>query len=350
MKKLLTTFFVAIGMIVLIVIMFDLSQKLDTFIENKAPLNKIIFNYYLNYIPYFVNLFGYLFFFIAVVFVTSRLAVRSEIVAILNGGISFARLLRPFIMTAFFVAVLGLLLTNLFLPQVNKNRLEFEKVYYRNPYRNNLMNIHIQKQKDKYVYVERFDNLRNVGYRFTEETFSNNTITKKIYADKIIYDSTTGCWDMQNCIIRTINGKYETMQREDVQKINLGLKPIEFNIGTVKVEELTYKELNDKIEKEKLKGSKLIRVLQVEKSQRLINPVAYIVLTIIGVSLSCRKTRGGMGLNLAFGIALAFTFILIMKITTVMATESDLYPALSLGIPIIIFFFVSLYLLKKAPK
>jgi lipopolysaccharide export system permease protein len=330
--------------------MFDLTAKLDDFIQNKVPLSKIIFNYYLNYIPYFVNMFGYLFFFIAVVFVTSQLASRTEIIAILNGGVSFKRLLRPFILTATLVALFSLGLTNFVLPKVNVTRLEFEKNYYRDPYRNNLNDIHIQKQANIYIYVQRFDNSRNVGYRFTQETFSENSMVRKLYADVITYDSLTKLWKMENWIDRTINGKYETIDRGFNKTIDLKIIPTDFNVGTIKPEELDYQQLNAAIEKEKLRGSKLIRTLLVEKYQRLINPAAYIVLTIIGVSLSCRKTRGGMGLHLALGIALAFIFILIMKVTTVMATQSNLHPSLSVGVPIIVFFVLSLYLMKKAPK
>ena len=349
-RMLLSTFIVAIMLIVFVVIMFDLTQKLDAFIQNKAPLSQIIFNYYLNYIPYFVNMFGYLFFFIAVVFVTSKLASRTEIIAILNGGVSFARLLRPFIITASFVAVMNLGLTNIVLPKINATRLNFEKTYYRNPYRNNLSNIHIQKQKDTYLYVQRFDNFLNIGYRFTQEKFSGNSMTQKLYADVITYDTVTRLWKMENWINRTINGKYETMERGFNKTIDLKIIPEDFNIGTIKPEEMDHAQLEAAIVKEKLRGSKLIRVLLVEKYQRLINPAAYIVLTIIGVSLSCRKARGGMGLHIAIGIALAFAFIIVMKATTVMATQSDLHPSLSIGIPIIIFSFISIFLARKAPK
>jgi lipopolysaccharide export system permease protein len=166
----------------------------------------------------------------------------------------------------------------------------------------------------------------------------------------ITYVSVSDLWNMQNWTRRTINGKYETMSKGFTKQIDLVLKPNEFNIGTIKPEVLNYNALNKQIKKEQMRGSKLVRTLQVERYQRIINPLVYIVLTIIGVSLSCRKTRGGMGLSLAFGIALAFAFILIMKVTTVMATASTLHPALSLGIPIIIFGIASLYLMKKSPK
>ncbi|MDR1006434.1 MAG: LptF/LptG family permease [Bacteroidales bacterium] len=351
-KKLIATFVVAIALIIAVVIMFDLAQKLDDFIQNKVPLSKIIFDYYLNYIPNFANMFGYLFFFIAVIFVTSRLAARTEIIAILSGGISFLRLLRPFIFTALLVAIFNLFLTNFVLPHVNKNRLEFERVYYRNPYKNNLYNIHIQLSKGKYVYVQRFDNVRNTGYRFTEEIFSDNTdsIRSKLSADLLIYDSVRKQWLVENWIYRTINGKYETMTRGYRKSINLSMKPNDFNIGTIKPETLTNKALNAKIDEERMRGSKLVRILEVEKYQRLINPLAYLVLTFIGVSLSCRKTRGGTGLHLAAGIGMAFAFIIIMKATTVMATQSTLHPALSIGFPIILFFIASLFLIKQAPK
>lgn len=350
-KQLLATFFLAIALIILIVIVFDISEKLDDFLEKEAPMKAIIFTYYLNFIPYFVNLFGHLFFFIAVIYLSSRMAARTEIIAILSSGISFKRFLRPFLLSSILIAAINIYLTNILIPQVNKPRIEFEKVYWRNPYKNQLMNIHIQTDRNNLVYVQSFNNLNSTGYRFTKETFNDkNVLTKKITANNIIFDSVTKDWTLVNFSIREINALKEKLTVGDSMKMDLKMKPSEFNINTAKVETMTFSELNDFIKRERLRGSKDINNYLIEKYQRLINPLAYIVLTLIGVSLSSRKTRGGTGMHLAAGITLAFVFIMMMKVTSVFSIKGNLPPIISVFIPIIIFTFIGLYLLKKAPK
>ncbi|MBP6428834.1 MAG: LptF/LptG family permease [Bacteroidales bacterium] len=349
-KQLLATFFLAIGLIILIVIVFDVSEKLDDFLERQAPMKEIIFTYYVNFIPYFVNLFGHLFFFIAVIFLASKMASRSEIIAILSAGISFRRFLRPFLVAAIFVALLNVYLTNVLIPQVNKPRIEFEKIYWRNPYKNLTFNIHVKTDSLNHVYVQSFNNFNLTGYRFTKETFCKNGICKKITAQNIVYDSVKRVWDLTDYKIRTIDGLKENLVVGDKTTMNLGIEPSDFNIVTAKVETMTFSELNDFIEKETKRGSKDINLYLIEKYQRLFNPLAFIILTIIGVSLSSKRTRGGTGLNLAFGITIAFSFIMMMKVTSVFSTKGSLHPIVSVLIPIFVFAIISVFLIRKAPK
>lgn len=349
-KQLLATFFLAIGLIILIVIVFDVSEKLDDFLERQAPMKEIIFTYYVNFIPYFVNLFGHLFFFIAVIFLASKMASRSEIIAILSAGISFRRFLRPFLVAAIFVALLNVYLTNVLIPQVNKPRIEFEKIYWRNPYKNLTFNIHVKTDSLNHVYVQSFNNFNLTGYRFTKETFCKNGICKKITAQNIVYDSVKRVWDLTDYKIRTIDGLKENLVVGDKTTMNLGIEPSDFNIVTAKVETMTFSELNYFIEKETKRGSKDINLYLIEKYQRLFNPLAFIILTIIGVSLSSKRTRGGTGLNLAFGITIAFSFIMMMKVTSVFSTKGSLHPIVSVLIPIFVFAIISVFLIRKAPK
>ncbi|HHT04276.1 MAG TPA: YjgP/YjgQ family permease [Bacteroidales bacterium] len=349
-KQLLATFFLAIALIVLIVIVFDISEKLDDFLEKKAPIQEIIFTYYLNFIPYFVNLFGHLFFFIAVIFLASKMSSRSEIVAILSSGISFKRFLRPFILSSIIVALLNVYLTNVLIPQVNKPRIEFEQTYWRNPYKNLTFNIHVKTDSVNHVYVQSFNNFNQTGYRFTKETFCEKGICKKITAQNIVYDSIKKNWTLIDYKVRTIDGLKESLVTGDKAVMNLGIKPEDFNIVTAKVETMTFTELNDFIDSETKRGSKDINLYLIEKYQRLFNPLAFIILTIIGVSLSSRRTRGGTGLNLAFGITIAFSFIMMMKVTSVFSTKGNLHPIISVLIPIFVFAIISVFLIKKAPK
>lgn len=349
-KQLLATFFLAIALIILIVIVFDISEKIDDFLEKKAPIHDIIFTYYVNFIPYFVNLFGHLFFFISVIFLTSKMASRTEIVAILSAGISFRRFLRPFIVSSILIAILNVYLTNILIPQVNKPRIEFEKTYWRNPYKNQQYNIHIQLDQKTQVYVQNFNNFNSTGYRFTQETFDSLGICKKISAQNIVYDSVKKNWTLNDFSIRTINGLHEKLETGDKMVMNLKIKPLDLNINAAKVETMTFSELNSFIKREKERGSKNVNTYLLEKYQRLFNPLAFIVLTLIGVSLSSKKTKGGTGLNLALGITLAFSFIMMMKITSVFSTKGNLPPLISVIIPIIVYALIGIFLLRKTPK
>lgn len=349
-KKVLSTFVVAIMLISFIIIMFDFSTKLDDFIDHQAPMRAVIFDYYLNFVPFYVNMFGDLFFFISVVYVTSRLTARSEIVAILCGGISFGRMLRPFVVCSILVGLFGLYVSNFLMPQVSVNIYEFQQKYYRNKYVNSFVNIHIQANDSTQVYVHHFDNSSAQGFLFTKEIFSNDKVKEKIAADAIRYDSITNKWTMQNFSIRKVNDKNEELTYGSNQVVDLsGLKPNDFN-KILQVNQLDFNQLNQTIERERMKGSQKVRELYVEKYSRLISPINYIILTLIAVSLSSKKTRGGMGKNLAIGIALAFTLILMMKILKASATNGTLLPILAPIIPIAIFSLIAAYLLKIAPK
>lgn len=349
-KKLLLTFVLAIFLIIMIAIIFDLSERLDDFISNNAPIKGLIFDYYLNFIPHFANLFGHLFFFIAVVFVCSKLASNSEIIAILSSGISFKRLLRPFILTAIFVGVINLWLSNVLIPKVNVPRLEFEKVYYRNPYSNQFYNIHLQPKPNEQVYVQHFSNKANKAYKFTQEIIKDGEIVKKTSADHILFDSTSMDWIMSNYHIRTINGIEENIETGFEKHIDIGVMPNEFNLNQIKVEVLDYKQLNDAIEREAMKGNSVVTELKIEKYQRLLNPFAYIILTVIGVALSSHKKRGGIGLNLAMGIILAFSLIMMMKLTNVFATNSTLPAVLAIALPLFIYAIIAIILVRNTPK
>ncbi|MDO5760060.1 MAG: LptF/LptG family permease [Bacteroidota bacterium] len=349
-KKVLATFFVSIILIDFVIIIIDLSFKIDDFIDRQAPLKSVFIDYYLNLAPYFTNQFGHLFFFISIVFVTSRLTLRSEIVAILASGISFKRLLRPYIVSAIFVGLFMLYLSNFLIPQLNVVRYEFERKYYRNKYTNMQTNIHIQTNKNTQVYVLSYNNENNVGYLYSQETFDKNSIIKKITADEARYDSVKKDWVLYNYTLRTIDGKQEQLSKGNTMRINNGLKPLDFNNKLFKVDVLDYFELNKAIERERMKGSNLVQGLLIEKNQRLFNPIAFIILTIIGVTLSCKKKRGGMGANLALAIALAFILILLMKIMVASALNGNLPPILGEAIPLFLFSIVAIILVKKAPK
>jgi len=349
-RKFLGTFFYAIALIIIVVIIFDISEKIDDFIEKKAPLYDIIFHYYLNFVPYFVNLFSPLFTFVAVIFFTSKMAANTEIIAILNAGISFKRFLLPYILSAIVIGIMTFYLANFLIPNVNVHRLAFEKKYIKNNSKTSKTNFHLQVEKGTYIYLEGYDNNSNTGYRFSIEKINETGLYYKLTADQINWDSAGGKWLVRNYIIRQINGVDETFKKGEEMDVKMNVHPSDFTKENKDVETMDYLQLRKFIAQEKLRGSDRVKFYEVEKYQRISYPFATIVLTLIGVSLSSRKVRGGIGLNLAFGLGITFSFILFMKISTVFATSGNLPASLSVWIPILIFGLMAMQLLRKAPK
>jgi lipopolysaccharide export system permease protein len=349
-RKFLGTFFYAIALIIIVVVIFDISEKIDDFIEKKAPINEIIFNYYLNFVPYFVNLFSPLFTFVAVIFFTSKMAANTEIVAILNAGISFKRFLLPYMLSAIVIGIMTFYLANFLIPNVNVHRLVFEKKYIKSNNKTSKTNFHLQVEKGTYVYFEGYDENSNTGYRFSIEKINETGLFYKLTADQINWDSLNGKWQARNYIVRQINGVNETFIKGDKMDIQMNIHPSDFTKENKDVETMDYLQLRKFIAQEKLRGSDRVKFYEVEKYQRISYPFATIVLTLIGVSLSSRKVRGGLGLNLAFGLAITFSFILFMKISTVFATSGNLPAYLSVWIPILLFGLMAILLIRKAPK
>ena len=349
-KKFLGTFFYAISLLIVIVIIFDISENIDEFIDREVPINAIIFDYYLNFIPYFVNLFSYLFTFISVIYFTSKMASNTEIVAILSSGISYYRLLRPYFISAILLALLSFYLSNFLIPYTNQKRRIFEGRYIENMIKDKDQNIHFQINPGTFVYMESFNRRNNMGFRFTLEKFDQNELVYKLSADRITYDSLSGKWVIDNYVERKIDHMTESLERGVRLDTTLNLEPSDLYVLKEYFEEMNFSELREHIRKEKLKGSEDVVFSEVEKHSRISSPFATLVLTLIGVSLSSRKIRGGIGMHLGLGILITFAFILFMRITTVFATFGNLSPALAVWIPNLIFGTIGLLLMRTAPK
>ena len=349
-KKFLGTFFYAISLLIMIVIIFDLSENIDEFISKQAPLKAIIFDYYINFIPYFINLFSYLFTFISVIYFTSKMASNSEIIAILSSGVSYNRMLRPYFISAIFLALLSFYLANFLIPHTNQKRRAFTDLYFQNLSKNKDEHIHLQINPGTFVYMESFNIKTKTGYRFSLEKFNGHTMEYKMIADRIVYDSLDNRWTIQNYTARTIDGTKEKIVAGTSLDTTLNLLPAELYIEKENYEEMTFGDLQRYIKREKLKGAEEIVYYEMEKNNRLASPFATLIMTLIGVSLSSRKLRGGIGMHLGLGILLTFAYILFMRITTVFATVGDLPPYLAAWIPNIIFGIIGLFLLRTAPK
>ncbi len=350
LKKFLGTFFFSILLIICIVIVFDISEKIEDFITHDVPMQEIVFDYYLNFIPYFVNLFAYLFTFIAVIFFTSRLAARTEIVAMLSGGVSFYRMLRPYMIGATMIAGLSFVLSNYIIPEANKKRLEFESKYVGSHFVNMDQNIHRQVATGVFIYMERFNTENNVGTRFTLEKFSGMELKMKISAREIRWDSTTSRWSIIDYSGRTINGEKERLFKGAQIDTMINLSPKDFGRVQNVMESMNSTELSQYIANEKIKGSENVHLYEIERHRRIAFPFATFIMTILGVAVSSRKVRGGIGKQLGIGIALSFIFIFFMQIFTSYASSGVMHPALAVWIPNTIFALIAAYMIRTAPK
>ena len=350
-RKFMGTFFASLVLIIGIVIIFDISEKIDDFVEKKAPLNAIIFDYYLNFIPYFINMYSPMFVFITVIFFTSKMAANSEIIAILSGGISFHRMMRPYMLAASLIAALSLGLNLFVIPHSNKEKFAFEQKYTKEKPKKAVRNIHYQVSPGDFVYAESFSSWNNTAYKFTIERIEDNQLVSKISAETAVFDTTTGAWRLKKYFIREFNDDLTDNIRSGRQLdtiIPLTVKDFYFSENTVTT--LDYDELNELIRIQSMRGDANVKHALIEKHTRFALPFSAFVLTIIGVALSSKKRRGGIGWNIALGIALAFTYILFMRFSQMFVYTDTLSPAVALWLPNVVYAIIAMILYRLAPK
>lgn len=350
LKKFLGTFFLSILLISIIVIVFDISEKIEDFITHQVALKEIVFDYYLNFLPYFMNLFSPQFTLISVIFFTSRLAARTEIVAMFSAGISYNRLVRTYMIGAGIIASLSLALNTVILPVLNKTRLNFESKYVGGRYIFNGRDIHRQVAPGVFVYMQHYDNQENIGTQFTLEKLQGHSLVFKLSAREIHWDSLASRWSIRDYTARYINGRNERLIKGSRIDTTFNLSPKDFSRAQNVMESMTYSQLSNFIENEKLKGSDNVQLFEIEKYKRIAFPFATFILTLIGLSVSSRKVRGGVGRQLATGIAIGFIFILFMQVFTSYAQSGVIPAIIAVWIPNIVFGIVSLIMLKRAPK
>lgn len=349
-RKFLGTFFFALGLIILIAIVFDISEKIDDFLERKAPMHAIVFDYYLNFIPYFGNLFSPLFIFISVIYFTSRMANNTEVVAILGSGVSFTRFLMPYMAAAAILAGLSWYLNNWVIPHSNKERLAFESQYIKNPYTFSGRHVHRQITPGQFIYFESYNNIDKIGYQFSFEKFDKGEMTFKLLSEKILWDSTKNKWQVENYFIREIDGMQEEIRQGYRMDTTFAFDPAEFSRRENYIESMDIAALNKFIEQEKIRGSEEMPFYLVEKYRRTSFPFATFILTLIGASLSSKKVRGGIGVQIGLGILISFSYIMFMQISTTFATKGSMSPLLAVWIPNFVFAFVAAYFFRRALK
>ncbi len=350
-RKFLGTFVVAILLFAVLAIVVDFSEHIDDFLEKEAPLSLVFSQYYLNFIPHILFLLFHLFVFISVIFFTSQLAYRSEIVAMLASGISFFRImLVPYLICASILFAVQLLGNHFLVPYSNQNMLDFESTYMKKKTNFILQNIHMQIDTNTFIYASSYRRQDSSVRKFTVERFKEQELKSRMTATVAKWKNPIQKWQLTDYTIRTFDGVKETLTKGTRKDTTLLLHPSDFNQNTDYKEALSTPELITFIEKEKLKGSPFVVHYEIEKHRRTAIPFATFILTFIGFGVASRKVRGGMGLHLLVGIGISATYILFLQISMTLATNANFSPFLSVWIPNFIFVFVCIYVLIKAPK
>lgn len=352
--KFLGTYFFSILMIISVAVVFDFNENVDKFTTNHAPWDAIIFQYYLNFIPYYTNLFSSLFVFLSVIFFTSKLADNSEVIAMISTGMSFGRLMRPYMISSAIIASMSFYLGSEVIPRGSVKRLAFENQYKRSK-KNPTYADNVQLQVDTGViaFLEHFDGLSKTGIHFSLDKFENKKLISHLTATSVQYDTLSDVryhWQLQNVTVRDMRGMREHIEHFSKVDSIIMMEPQDFLFTRNQQETMTNSELAEYIQKQQIRGNGNLKVFEVEYHKRFAQPFAAFILSAIGMSLSSRKRKGGMGYSLAIGLALSATYILLLTISATFSINAGLYPFLAAWMPNILFFFIAWYLYKKAPR
>jgi lipopolysaccharide export system permease protein len=351
LKKFLTTFLFVVLILVSVVLIITFSERNESFIQKNVP-SYLIIQYFLAYAPYIANLITPLTVFIATVFVTSKLASHTEIIAILSGGVSYPRMLRPFMMGAVIIGFVSFLLTGWIIPDANKFRVAFEIKYFDKEFNYSGRNVHFKVSPTQYVFLRTYDSRRNVGYGFSLEEIEDREVNYKMTAREIRWDSLKSYWVAKEWNLREFLGTKEKYQYENINDTVLTINMHPEDFGNMKSFEqtLTLPELEAYIAELQMKGADNIPIYRIEKLVRYMSPFTAIILTFIGVILSSRKTRGGVGFQIALGFLIAFIYILLFIAAKSNAETTSSNPILVIWIPNIIFTMLGLLLYRFVPK
>ena len=349
-RRFLVTFFFSIILFSFISVVIDLTEKVDDFIEKSVPLKEVIFSYYVNFLPYIDALLTPLFIFISVIFFTSRMAYKSEIIAILAGGVSFYRMLVPYFLSSFLLAGMLLYANHYIVPNTNKKRIAFEYAYITNPYRHINQNIYMQIEKNKYIYLENFHPRDGSGYKFSYEIIRDGELEYRLKSEKVEWLEEQQKWRIKNYFIRSFQESNEKLTQGAQIDTSLGFEPGDIFKRVNQKEEMNTPALKQYIETLKLQGVEKIEYYMIELYRRTADAFTVFILMLIGVAVASRKVRGGSGLHIAIGVALSASFIIFARFTTTFATNGNLSPLLSVWIPNIIYSALAVWLIARAPK
>ena len=352
-RKFLGTFIFSLILILGIAVVFDLSEKLDNFIDHQAPLKAVIFDYYFNFIPYFGILFSSLFVFISVIFFTSKMAYNTEIIAIISNGVSFYRLLFPYLFAAAVIAVGSFIISNYFLPHANARRLAFEEVYVgrRVKYYSNF-NVHRQVRPNLYIYMKDYQQINMLGRKFAMEHFDDKgRLLSKMMADYVKWDTAKKKWVAHQYFIRTLpDSVHETIENGFRTDTSFYLLPKDLEQRKNVTETMNLGELREYVQQQRLQGAENIEEYEIAYYDRFSTPFSAFILTLMGLALSSRKMKGGIGMQIGFGIGLSFTYIFFMQFSSQFAIGGTMSPLLASWLPNIIFAVIASILFFITPK
>ena len=352
-KKFIGTYFYSIALIISISIVFDINENLAKFTQYHAPLKAIVMDYYMNFVPYFANLFSPLFVFIAVIFFTSKLAGNSEVISMLAAGVSFKRLMRPYMLSAALISVMTFFLGAYVIPKGTIVRQNFETMYKNKKKNTSAENVQLQVGKGVIAYIQHYDNNLKKGYGFCLDKFEDKKLVSHMTASEIQYDTISDSkyhWKARNWRIRQLKGMRETITSGSVKDTTIMMEPTDLVFSKGQQETFTSPQLRDYINKQIDRGSGNVVQYEVEYHKRIATSFASFILTTIGLSLSSRKRKGGMGLYLGIGLALSFTYIMLQTVSSTFAINADTPPILAAWIPNIIFAVVAYFCYRKAPN
>ncbi len=351
-KKFLGTYFFIVAIILAIVIVFDLVEKVDDFMDSHAPLGAIVFDYYLNLLPYYANMLSPLLVFIAVIFFTSKMAGQTEIVAILASGVSFKRLMYPYFVGATIIAVITFILASWVIPIANRTRIDFENRYVKSRRETGLADMHMQISPGVYVYMGRYYSFRESGDRFDIQKFDGKRLISRLTARTIAYDTISARWKLRDCVRWDFeaDGVRHSITKEAVLDSTINIRPSDFKKERKSFEMMTSDELRAHISELEERNIGNTEEFAIELYKRRATPFASFILTLIGVSLSSRKTRGGMGKYIGIGLVLSFVYILFLTVSQTFAINGNMPPLFAVWLPNIVFGAVGVVLYVRAPK
>ncbi len=351
LRKFLGTFFFMLVLIMLVAVVFDLSEKTEDFARTQPSARAVTLDYYVNFVVFYANRFSGLFTFLAVLLFTSRLAHRSEVIAMLSGGVSFPRLLRPYAIGATLIAALSLVVNHLVLPKANERRLAFEEIYVREvEFSVKDRHLHREIAPGLIAYGERYSAKEQTMYTFGLERWVNGVLVCKLDAERAAYDSTAGTWRLTNWLARDIGDKGDALSRGLEKDTLLPLRPNDLGQRVETAMALTTPELNTYIADRQRQGDGKVGPYLIEKHQRTAYPLATYIFTLIGVGIASRKVRGGTGLHLAVGVMLVLVYFFVVQFTTVAATNAGLDPFLAVWLPNIGYALIGIWIYRTAPK
>ncbi len=349
LKKFLSSYIFVVLILIAVTVVIDITEKSDDFMQHQLSFRQIA-RYYVDFIPWIANLVTPITVFIAAVFVTSKMAGHTEIVAILSGGVSFLRMLVPYFIGAILIAAVSFYLNGWVIPNSDKSRVAFLVEYTRKPYNFNQNNIHLKIAPESYMYLRNYNNHSKVGHQFTLETVRDHEMHQKLTARRVSWNEELEKWKIQDWTLREFDGRNEYISHGKVLDTLLNITPKDFESSKYMEQTLTIEELNSTIALLKSRGADNVETYVVEKYMRYMSPFAIIILTFIGVIVSSRKSRGGAAFQIALGFLIAFVFIICFMLGREFALKSVVSPLLGVWMPNIIFTVVSLLVYRTVPR